>query len=354
MRERRGRYRVDSQRRGICPARRRLGHAGPGGRAHREGGLLQAAVCRPRRTGPTRLSLARRPAPGRAAAAAVPRACSPGRCSTSPAGDRHDHGEVRGAARADRRGVTWRGARPTRRPPPGDQRRGAAAPGPAQRADRIWANIGRVTGTIVERGRDTMLVDEGASRRRQTVRIPRAAGRLQVRFPRLQPGYLIDVIGLRHGGYLEGLIPATSQPAYPAGPPAPAAVQRPRARRASAARPPGTRPPSPADAGRRYPALDPETGCVEQPPASGRLRPDALPGRRQRAAGPQRLHRRARVLPVTGCAAVARLFNDRCVTCGHLPAGPGRRPDPWPASSPSAASWTRAASTPRSRLVPLS
>ncbi len=27
------------------------------------------------------------------------------------------------------------------------------------------------------------------------------------------------------------------------------------------------------------------------------------------------------VLPVTGCAPVARLFNDRCVTCGTSPRG---------------------------------
>ncbi len=27
------------------------------------------------------------------------------------------------------------------------------------------------------------------------------------------------------------------------------------------------------------------------------------------------------VLPVTGCAAMARLFNDRCVTCGTSPRG---------------------------------
>jgi hypothetical protein len=26
-------------------------------------------------------------------------------------------------------------------------------------------------------------------------------------------------------------------------------------------------------------------------------------------------------LPVTGCAAIARLFNDRCVTCGTSPRG---------------------------------
>ena len=29
----------------------------------------------------------------------------------------------------------------------------------------------------------------------------------------------------------------------------------------------------------------------------------------------------SRVLPVTGCAAVTRLFSDRCVTCGTSPRG---------------------------------
>ena len=42
----------------------------------------------------------------------------------------------------------------------------------------------------------------------------RASVRIQVRFPILEPGYLIDVIGLRRDGALEALIPATSQPAY--------------------------------------------------------------------------------------------------------------------------------------------
>ncbi len=75
-------------------------------------------------------------------------------------------------------------------------------------ADRIWANIGRVTGTIVEQSRDHMVVDEGATRPRQIVVIPpRAAGRIQVRFPTLQPGYLIDVIGLRGPDGLEGADP---------------------------------------------------------------------------------------------------------------------------------------------------
>ena len=55
-------------------------------------------------------------------------------------------------------------------------------------ADRIWANIGRVTGTIVERSREGLLVDEGRTRKRQFVTIPpRAAGRIEVRFPAWSP-----------------------------------------------------------------------------------------------------------------------------------------------------------------------
>ncbi|MBO0776619.1 MAG: hypothetical protein J2P34_09905, partial [Actinobacteria bacterium] len=82
-------------------------------------------------------------------------------------------------------------------------------------ADKIWAGIGRVTGVILERSRDGLLVDEGRTRDRQAVVIsPAAASRIQVRFPRLEPGHLIDVIGVRRGGALEATVPATSQPTY--------------------------------------------------------------------------------------------------------------------------------------------
>jgi hypothetical protein len=195
--------------------------------------------------------------------------------------------------------------------------------------DRIWANIGRVTGTIIEHTSDFMVVDEGVTRRRQIVVIPpRAAGRIQVRFPTLQPGYLLDVIGLRGPDALEGLIPATSQPAYPADRlPVPALVTGhvPNAISGSATwhepdgEPPGV-------LGVAYPALDPEAGCAE----------DAVPGRTGRTGGYARMpylavgsallvrndcNSASCVLPVTGCAAIARLFNDRCVTCGTSPRG---------------------------------
>lgn len=196
-------------------------------------------------------------------------------------------------------------------------------PGKHSVADRIWANAGRVTGVIIERDRESMLVDEGRTTRRQAVLIPpHTLCRLQVRFPRLEPGYLVDVIGLRRRGYLEALVPATSQPAY-------------RAAEAPARAPVRGRPPGriagsavwheaagPADGeGVRYPALDPETACLEQPLAGS-----ACPRLPYLSVG-SLLHVRnectgaARVLPVSGCAVTAQIFCDRCVTCGTSPRG---------------------------------
>ena len=202
--------------------------------------------------------------------------------------------------------------------------------------DRIWAQVGRATGTIVERkGPATLLVDEGPANRRKVVIIAReTAGRIQVRFPRLEPGYLIDVIGLKQDGFLQALIPATSQPPYRAGhPPAPPMVSGhvPDPVSGTAVwHEPGE---EPADLlGLAYPALDPETsgerpgsalpecsgdehavdphatgpGCVRLPYLSLgsmlRLRNDCA--------------ERSRMLLVTSCGATARLFCDRCVTCG--------------------------------------
>jgi hypothetical protein len=193
-------------------------------------------------------------------------------------------------------------------------------------ADRIWANIGRVTGTIIERAADSMLVDEGTTKPRQVVTIPwRSRGRIQVRFPNLEPGYLIDVIGLRQHGTLEARIPATSQPAYPVDrlpPPPMLAGHVPSAISGSATwhepfeEPPGL-------LGALYPALDPESGCAEEPVGLIGPRFVRMP---YLAVGSRLLIRNdcadcTCTLPVTGCAAVARLFNDRCVTCGTSPRG---------------------------------
>jgi hypothetical protein len=191
-------------------------------------------------------------------------------------------------------------------------------------AERVWANIGRVTGVIVERDQASIVVDAGKVRGRRIVVIPsRAASRIQVRFPRLEPGYLIDLIGLRYGGVFEGLVPASSQPAYRADQvPRPPQTFGPALDRIGGSatwhEPAG----EPDDVeGVAYPLLDPETDCAEEPSRGlGCVRMpylsvgSLLEVRNECTGG-------SRVLPVTGCAAVARLFCDRCVTCGTSPRG---------------------------------
>ena len=205
----------------------------------------------------------------------------------------------------------------------------------------IWAQAGRVTGTIIERdGPATLLVDEGPAKGRRIVVIgAEAAGRIQVRFPRLEPGYLVDVIGLKHDGFLQGLIPATAQPPYRAEhPPVPPLVSGhvPDAVSGTAVwHEPGEEPEDLI--GLAYPALDPETSCehsVSVPPACSSDLHAADP----HATGPGCVRlpylsvgsllwlrndctERTRLLPVTGCGATARLFCDRCLTCGTSPKG---------------------------------
>jgi hypothetical protein len=196
--------------------------------------------------------------------------------------------------------------------------------------DRIWAEVGRVTGTIIERaGPGRLLVDEGPAKGRRIVMIgPEATGRIQVRFPRLEPDYLIDVIGLKRDGFLQALIPATSQPPYRAGhAPARPMVSGhvPDSVSGSAVwHEPGEEPEKLL--GLAYPALDPETSCEHH---GSRDRHAADP----HSAGPGCVRLpylsvgsmlqlrndctdRTRLLPVTSCGATARLFCDRCVTCG--------------------------------------
>jgi len=202
--------------------------------------------------------------------------------------------------------------------------------------DRIWAEVGRVTGTIIERaGPARLLVDEGPAKGRRIVMIaPEASRRIQVRFPRLEPGYLLDVIGLKHDGFLKALIPATSQPPYLAGrAPAPPLVSGhiPDPVSGTAVwHEPGEEPENLL--GLAYPALDPETSCEHDA-----LMPPSYAGDRHavdpHATGPGcvrlpylslgsliRLRNdcaeRTRLVPVTSCGAPARLFCDRCVTCG--------------------------------------
>jgi hypothetical protein len=242
-------------------------------------------------------------------------------------------------------------------------------------AERVWAGIGRATGTILQARASgpalgtgsprslELLVDAGPARARKAVVITREAYRqILVRFPRLEPGYLIDVIGLRRQGFLQAVSPATAQPAYRADhPPVPPLVSG--------------RLPNPVigtavwhepDAepagllGIAYPAVDPETGCehhrvshqgpshqaashegasdqgaFDQGASCEGLSPhsfdphDVGPGcirlpylsvgsvvtMRNECSG------LSAPLPITSCGAAARLFCDRCVECRTSPRG---------------------------------
>lgn len=207
-------------------------------------------------------------------------------------------------------------------------------------AERIWAQIGRVTGTIIEAAGRELLVDEGPTRRgRQIVRIDEGSFRqILVRFPRLEPGYLIDVIGTRQQGYLLASTPATAQPPYRADqPPSAPLLSGGLSGPASGTavwHEPGE---EPADLlGLAYPALDPETSCehdgveddipaepyVIDPHTAGPgcvwlpyLSVGSAVEVRNECSG------RSATLPVTSCGAAARLFCDRCVQCGTSPRG---------------------------------
>ena len=196
---------------------------------------------------------------------------------------------------------------------------------PARRlAERIWARIGRVTGTITAVEGDEVLVDAGRHDRspRQVVVAAASARQIQVRFPRLAPGYLLDVIGTWHGDRLLAVAPATAQPAYRAGqPPAPPPVSGPLPVPVSGSAVWHEPDDEPAGLlGLGYPALDPDTdgstggaspGCVRLPYLSL--------GSAVRVSN--ECVKRSAVLPVTSDGAMARQFCDRCVKCGTSPRG---------------------------------
>jgi hypothetical protein len=226
--------------------------------------------------------------------------------------------------------VTWPG---TRTSPsvlcPGDpvivryQTPDATAP-TRKHALRVWARPGRVTGTIVAAdGREFLVDSRRHDRAPQHVVITSASLRqIQVRFPRLIPGYLLDVIGTRHGDHLLAMAPATAQPPYHAGhSPGPALIGGPVPVPVSGSavwHEPDDEPPGLLGLG--YPAIDPEasaqpaagsTGCVRLPylslGAAVRIRNECA--------------NRTAVLPVTSEGTMAREFCDRCVECGTSPKG---------------------------------
>jgi len=191
-------------------------------------------------------------------------------------------------------------------------------------AERIWARIGRVTGTIVAAEGPEFLVDTGRGNAppRRVVIADAASRQIQVRFPRLVPGYLLDVIGTTHDDHLLAVAPATAQPPYHAG---------------HSPRPPlvGGSVPMPISGsavwhepeheplgllGLAYPAIDPEGGA---PPADGATGCVRLPYLSLGAAVRIRNEcaKRAAVLLVTSDGVMAREFCDRCVKCGTSPKG---------------------------------
>jgi hypothetical protein len=187
-----------------------------------------------------------------------------------------------------------------------------------QEVERVWVDIVRVTGTIVTRGHDTVEVDQGPHRARAQVLIPpRTLGRVLVRHPRLESGFLIDVIAMRSADGPVAVRPATSQPGYRADDVAPAEPAGPVPRVLSGTATwfggPGR--------GAAYPALDPEgdgggcrnalAGCAALPYLS--LGSELMVG--NACTG------RADAIPVIECGCVAARFCDRCVECGTSPRG---------------------------------
>ncbi|HCU95083.1 MAG TPA: hypothetical protein DHU96_21190 [Actinobacteria bacterium] len=219
--------------------------------------------------------------------------------------------------------VAWRGDLvPPTAVRAGDQVVVRTPPGRRDVADKMWAATGRVTGTIVERHDDSLLVNEGVTRRPQVVLISASAfPRILVRFPRLEPGHLVDVIGLRRGALLDAVLPATSQPTYRADrvmrlPPLAGLTEGTISGSATWHEPLG---PAATD-GVAYPAIDPASGCAEAAAAAG---PGCV-SMPYLAVGSMLTVSNdctgcSRVLPVTGCGAAARLFCDRCLTCGTSP-----------------------------------
>ncbi len=226
--------------------------------------------------------------------------------------------------------VTWLGARTA----PSALRSGdpvivrhrvTDADAPSRRlAERIWARIGRVTGTIVAAHGREFLVDAARAdgKPRHVVIAAAAARQVQVRFPKLAPGYLIDVIGTHHGGHLLAVVPATAQPPYRAGhAPPPPLVNGPLPASVS-----GTAvwhepdDEAPGLLGLGYPALDPEDGAL---PAAGGTGCARLPYLSLGSAVhvKNECADRSAVLSVTSDGALARQFCDRCVECGTSPKG---------------------------------
>ncbi|MEQ4720182.1 hypothetical protein [Nonomuraea sp. B19D2] len=189
--------------------------------------------------------------------------------------------------------------------------------------ERIWADTTRITGTIqsISGRRDlTVELDCGPHRGHRTITIPyRASGRLQVRHPMFEPGYLFDAIGIRQEGTSLALLPATSQPPYPARavpapPPAYAGLQ---SRIAGPATWSDTF--DQEERGAAYPMLErQDTGCPDAGVSCTGL-PYLAVGSLLQVRN--LCSQRNANVPVVACGCVAGRFCDRCVECDTSPRG---------------------------------
>lgn len=195
-------------------------------------------------------------------------------------------------------------------------------------AAQVWAQAARATGVIVDNSDDTLEIDPGHGRPRQTVVLPyRTSGRISVRHPRLEPGYVFDAVGIWRDGAVWAARPATTQPPYPVH----ATPRRPPTRAYTGTlngivswydpawgRATHVDPRSVAE-GVAYPAVDrvghqgcdSSTSCVPLP----HLSIGATLGLRNDCT------RAFAVLPVLDCAAADSRLCDLCSTCGAQGAG---------------------------------
>ncbi|WP_308286916.1 hypothetical protein [Actinomadura parmotrematis] len=195
-----------------------------------------------------------------------------------------------------------------------------APQGPA--AERLWVEPARIAGTILACGRGTVEVEMGPHRGRATVVVPPAArGPVQVRHPRLEPGFLFDAICVRTPDGPRAVRPGTPQPAHRAGRPAAASRSAPAAELVQGTvtwfgdcvSAPGR--------GAAYPAVDPEGdagGCAAAPRGCVPLPYLSLGseiGVHNECGGHEG------TVPVTECGCAAARWCDRCVECGTSPRG---------------------------------
>ncbi|MET8143037.1 hypothetical protein ABZU32_22260 [Sphaerisporangium sp. NPDC005288] len=191
-------------------------------------------------------------------------------------------------------------------------------------AERLWGDITRVTGIVRTLGKDgrdlTIELDGGPHRGRRVIVVPYgASGRIRVRHPQLEPGYLFDAIGTRRDGVTHARLPATSQPTYRAA----SVPEPPHAYRAVQSKISGAAAWSDAfddgEAGVAYPMLERADSECEDAGVSCTGLPYLALGSMLYVGNV--CESRSSVLPIVACGCMAGRFCDRCVECGTSPRG---------------------------------